>query len=111
WVAYKLIIDQLPIAKIKTKDTVYRRIRKLVAANVLVPHPDNQSRGQTYYRFGQNYDMLIFSQRSENNPNDTENNTNRSDEKSEGGTDEKSDYYNTSIYNNTISINKNNAEK
>lgn len=42
WIAYDLIIDEMPLLKIKTKDAIYRRIQKLVSVDLLVPHPDNQ---------------------------------------------------------------------
>lgn len=42
WIAYDLIIDEMPILKIKTKDAIYRRIQKLVSVNLLTPHIDNQ---------------------------------------------------------------------
>lgn len=42
WIAYDLIIDEMPLLKIKTKDAIYRRIQKLVSVDLLAPHPENQ---------------------------------------------------------------------
>ncbi len=51
WISYDLIIDEMPLLKIKTKDAIYRRIQKLVAVDLLSPHPENQKMGKTYFRF------------------------------------------------------------
>ena len=42
WISYSFIIDELPLLGLKSKDSIYRRIKKLVELKIIVPHPDNQ---------------------------------------------------------------------
>ena len=61
WIDYKLIIAELPFLDISTSDAVYRRMKKLAAAEVIVFCPDNQQLGRSYFRWGPVYDILISS--------------------------------------------------
>lgn len=66
---WKLIIQQLPILGLTTRQTVYNRMQKLTAAGLIIAAPDNQVNATAYYRFGPNYDLLIFFNRV---PNETQ---------------------------------------
>lgn len=98
WVDYQLIISELPFAAINTSDAIYRRMKKLAAAEVIIFCPDNQQLGKSFFRWGPKYDILISSSaihlRTENRR--------CTDEKPEGygsetgrGTDEKPNDHNT----------------
>lgn len=65
WVAYQKIIDEMPILGLKTKDAVYRRVRRLIAAGILEEYPRNQELGKTYFAFGERYAELEFADFSE----------------------------------------------
>lgn len=58
WVAYGLIIDDIPLSGIKTKDAIYRRMMKLKDAGLIVFHPNNQKMTKTFFRWGANYDAM-----------------------------------------------------
>jgi hypothetical protein len=66
WIDYKIIIDELPYSGLKTKDAVYRRMKKLAAADVIIFNPTNQAIGRTFFCWGRNYDSLV----STSNPTD-----------------------------------------
>ena len=59
WVSYALVIKNLPLLKIKTHDAIYRRFLKLAKANIIKFHPNNQKNKQTFFCFGNNYDLCI----------------------------------------------------
>lgn len=60
WISYKLVISEMPMLRIGSKDAIYRRIKKLINEEVLVAHPDNQHLQQTYFGFGRMYERLVF---------------------------------------------------
>lgn len=58
WVAYPVIISELPFSGLNTKDAIYRRMKRLEAAKIIQFHPDNQRMGRTFFRWGDNYDAM-----------------------------------------------------
>lgn len=60
WISHKLIIDGMPLLKIKTSQGIIKRIDNLINAGVLVKHPDCERYSKTLYSFGKNYDLLMF---------------------------------------------------
>ncbi|WFD11986.1 DnaD domain-containing protein [Tepidibacter hydrothermalis] len=99
WIKYEWLIQELPILGLKTKDSVYRRLKKMVNAGVLGHKTKKQGGTYSFFKLGKEYYSLISDDYSEVQPDDN------SDEKSEGsdekpipvgcksvgGTDEKSD--------------------
>lgn len=70
-VPYQIIIDELPIAKIKKTDSVYRRFLKLEQYGIVAMHPDNKRLKQVWFTWGRNYEKLHFDQtglKSDQNP-------------------------------------------
>jgi len=59
WISYAHLIDEMPLLKLKSKDAIYRRFRKLTNAGLLEPHKDNRSMGKSYYAFGPIYESII----------------------------------------------------
>ena len=60
WIDYNLVIRELPRVPLKTKDSVYRRMKKLSDAGIIEFHPDNQRTGKSFFCWGRNYDALIL---------------------------------------------------
>lgn len=60
WISHKLIIEALPLLKIKTAQGVIKRIENLINSGVLVKHDNCQIYSKTLYCFGKNYDLLTF---------------------------------------------------
>lgn len=60
WIKYEGIVDAFPIAGWK-KDTVYRRLKKLVNAKVLKHETIKQCGVWSYYTIGENYIELLDS--------------------------------------------------
>jgi hypothetical protein len=58
WVSYAEIIKEVPLAGIKSKDAVYRRMVKLKEAGIIVFHPDNQKLAKAFFQWGENYDAM-----------------------------------------------------
>ena len=58
WISYAEIIRELPLAKIKTKDGIYRRMLKLRDAGLIVFHKNNQKATKTFFQWGKNYDAM-----------------------------------------------------
>lgn len=58
WVSYQLIIDELPFSGLNTKDAIYRRMKKLENARIIVFHPNNQRMNKTFFQWGKNYDAM-----------------------------------------------------
>lgn len=57
---WKLIQQQLPILGLNTRQSVFKRFTNLKEAGVIVANPDNATLGQAWYRFGSNYQKLLF---------------------------------------------------
>ena len=60
WMGHKLLLDQLPILKLKSKDSVYRRLVKLVNMGILEQHPRNKEMNRSYYKPGKMFHALLF---------------------------------------------------
>lgn len=59
-VPYKVIIEELPLAKINKPDSVYRRFQKLEQYGIIEMHPDNKRLKQVWFSWGRNYDRMLF---------------------------------------------------
>ena len=65
WIKYQNIIEQLPLLELKTKDSIYRRLSKLVNAGIL-DHVTLKIKGTfSFYRFTEKIDCLIYSDYSD----------------------------------------------
>lgn len=71
WISHNLILQELPLLGIKTKNGLVKKIQKLIDANLLIKHEDCQTLGKTYYAFGKNNQLLDF-----NNKENVSTNTN-----------------------------------
>ena len=61
WVNYKKVIEDLPILKIKNKEALRRRFKKLCDCNVLEFRLEKNTKGTfTYYRTGVAYKILVY---------------------------------------------------
>lgn len=58
WVAYNLIIEEMPFSGIATKDGIYRRMLKLRDCGLIIFHPNNQKMTKTFFQWGPNYDAM-----------------------------------------------------
>lgn len=58
-VQYKLVIDELPLAKLKKPDSVYRRFQKLEQNGIIEMHPDNRVMKQVWFAWGRNYERML----------------------------------------------------
>lgn len=68
WIAHKEIIRQLPLIKIKTAQGLIKRIENLIDCNLLEKHPNCEKYGKSLYRFGKNYDKMLFESPKPNLP-------------------------------------------
>lgn len=59
-VPYTKVIEEIPIAGLKTNDSVYRRLKKLEQFGVLAFHPENRKKKEVWFRWDRNYDLLVF---------------------------------------------------
>jgi hypothetical protein len=64
-VSYSEIIRQLPLLRIKEKDSIYRRFKRLTEAGLLVPYPDNQKLNAAFYRITEVYSHVLFSEETD----------------------------------------------
>lgn len=64
WISYKLIIDNLPLLKMK-KDTVYRRLKRMSEMGIINPHQDNKKMGASYYSISEIFSILTYGFSSE----------------------------------------------
>ena len=61
WVNYKKVIEDLPILKIKSKDVLRRRFKKLCDCKILEFRLEKNTKGTfTYYRTGPAYITLAY---------------------------------------------------
>ena len=58
WISYQALVKEIPFVPIKTKDAVYRRMKKLAEANIIEFHPGNQKTGKAFFAWSANYDHL-----------------------------------------------------
>lgn len=95
WLKYEAVVDEFPLLGIKSKDTVYRRLQKLVKCKILKHTTIKNYGNYSYYCFGENYEELLQNTEiDECNSNEVVDNSVDnvlvSDEKS-GGSDEMSE--------------------
>lgn len=60
WISHKLVMEEMPLLKIKTKRGLIKRIDNLINAGILRKHPDSNRYNKTLYSFGENYNLLVF---------------------------------------------------
>lgn len=78
WVKYEGICEEYPILNLNNEDSIYRRLKKLVKANIL-KHKTIKSCGTySYYTLGENYIDLIsgYEKEADNIVKNNENNSN-----------------------------------
>lgn len=113
WISHKLIVDQLPMlktrssGKLKTmsKDTIYRRMKRLCSIGLLSKHPNSQKLGMPLYRGTKTLDSIKYGSTPE--PSDLHPKGYGSTP--EGGTDLRPNY--NTIKDNTINNNKEREKK
>lgn len=93
WLNYNYLISEMPMLGIKSKDGIYRRLKKMCDLDLLIAHPDNQIIGKPFFGFGSKFKLLHFVEPTDEKPKGTDEKSERSGRKTEGGTDEKSDNY------------------
>ena len=59
-ISHALIIEQLPMLRIKTSNGILNRINHLIDAGLLERHPNFASLKKPFYKFGRNYDKMFF---------------------------------------------------
>lgn len=60
WISHNKIIEDMPILGINTSAGVIKRINKLIDAELIERYPDCDKIRRTYYKFGRNYDRMLF---------------------------------------------------
>lgn len=60
WISHNLIIENLPLIGIKTKQGIIKRIDNLVKTGILIKHPDCDKHNKSLYAFGENCELLAF---------------------------------------------------
>ena len=68
WLFYEAIIKEYPILNLKTKDSVYRRLKKLEEAGVLKRVTVRENGVYSFYNVDEKYMELISKNSSDNNP-------------------------------------------
>lgn len=63
WISHKLILDAMPLLNIKTNQGMIKRIDNLVKAGILQKHPNCELYNKTLYCFGENYELLTFTEK------------------------------------------------
>lgn len=59
WIKYEALIKEIPIIKIKSKDALRRRLKKLEECNVLEHYHKNVGGSYSFYALGEGYKILI----------------------------------------------------
>lgn len=106
WVQYDGVKEALPIAKLSSADSVYRRFKKMVKAEILEHKTVKQGGIYSYYAVGKKYCELIseeYKELSDKNPIGTDRNP--------IGTDENPDHTDKNPEQNINLINKSNINK
>lgn len=68
WISYELILQQMPLLRIKSKTGLMPHINRLIKAKLLEKNPNNDKLRKSYYRLGENYDRYLYSNPEEMNP-------------------------------------------
>lgn len=63
WISHKLILDAMPLLNIKTNQGLIKRIDNLIRAGILQKHPNCELYNKTLYCFGENYELLTFTEK------------------------------------------------
>lgn len=63
WISHKLILDAMPLLNIKTNQGLIKRIDNLIRAEILQKHPNCELYNKTLYCFGENYELLTFTEK------------------------------------------------
>ena len=92
WLKYEYLIQQIPIIKVKSKDALRRRLKKLVESGVLIHKTFKEGGTFSLYGIGENYKFLI------------KNYEEGYDSKVGGGTTQKSEGYDSKVGTNNYSI-------
>ena len=105
WIAYAEILNELPLCRINTKDGIYRRMKRLEEAGIIIFNPDNQRLCKTFFRWGPNYDAMERHVPTDEKPKVIPDlrmkNRRGTDEKPKVPTDEKPNNHNTTLNPNT----------
>lgn len=59
-ISRNLIMDNLPLLNIKTKQGISNRIEKLIELEILDRYENNQKEGVSFYKYGNNFDKMTF---------------------------------------------------
>ena len=62
WISHKLILEAMPLLNIKTSQGMIKRIDNLIKAGILQKHPNCELYNKTLYCFGENYELLTFTE-------------------------------------------------
>ncbi len=54
------IVEALPLIGVATRQGIGKRLKRLCECQVLIIHPDNQRKNQSFYGFGERYAALYF---------------------------------------------------
>ncbi len=100
WLDYQYLISEMPMLGIKSKDGIYRRLKKMCDMGLLIAHQDNQVIGKPYFAFGPKFELLHFDKPTDGYPKGAYQKPKGSRKSSVPPTDEKSD--NNSINDHTI---------
>jgi len=68
WLDYKKLMSQIPIIKIKNKDALRRRLKKLEQCKVLEHYHKNIGGSYSFYTTGEKYDELVYKDDDLNDP-------------------------------------------
>lgn len=60
WISYSLILGNLPLLEIKSKDVLARYFIDLIKANILIKVVSKEMGNKTYWRPGENFEDLFF---------------------------------------------------
>ena len=109
WIKYEGLLEDLVILKLKTKDALYRRLKKMEKNKILKRQTVKENGTYSFYTLGENYRHLIENL-SEINPVQSEINPTGYGNKSDRGTDLNPEQK-ISLLNNTSLLNNNKKEK
>jgi len=56
---WQLVKDQFPTLKLNTRQSVKKRMKKLIDAKIIAPHPGNQKSRSAWFRFAENKEKLF----------------------------------------------------
>jgi len=68
WVSHKKIIEDMPLLGVTTTRSISNKIDKLIAAQLLVRHPQCELYQKTLYAFGPRYDEVFFTPEKNDDP-------------------------------------------